>query len=118
MHLDYLLFDSTDEPGGSCSFDALASVLPARMPALCEEIAAVLGWAHRSFGAPSAFEDADGWDFHLQGSGEHDEPLQMDYDFARNRVVMPPPRGRVTIALTVSGSPAFASAFSEAFAEP
>ena len=117
MNLDYLLFDSTDEADGSCSFDALASVLPERMPALCDEVAGVLGWAHRSFGAPVAPEDGGAWDFHLQATAEHGEPLEMDFDCAVNQVVMPPARGRVTVALTVSGSRTFASAFREEFVE-
>ena len=42
MPLAYLLFDSSDEDGGHCSFDAMASVLPDRLPALLREVEAVL----------------------------------------------------------------------------
>jgi hypothetical protein len=44
-HLD---FDFSDEDSGRGSFDAMASVLPDRLPALLAEIAAVLGWAART----------------------------------------------------------------------
>ena len=49
MELDYLLFDATDEETGSWSFDAMASVAPARLPALLREIEAVLAWAWREW---------------------------------------------------------------------
>jgi hypothetical protein len=116
MQLDYLLFDFTDEESGSCSFDAMASVLPAKLPALIHEIEAVLGWACREFGAPSAAADEGEWDFELQALGEQDVPLEITYDVERARVsVQQGLRGRVTLALTLSGSHAFGAAFREAF---
>lgn len=115
MQLEYLLFDFTDDEAGSCSFDSVASVLPARLPALVHEIETVLNWAHREFGAPPAAADEGEWNFELQAVGEHDVPLEIDYDVERARVSMPPASGRVTLALTISGSPAFDAAFREAF---
>ena len=50
MQLHYLDFDFSDEESGRGSFDAMASVVPSRLPALLAEIAAVLGWAGRAFG--------------------------------------------------------------------
>lgn len=40
--LHYLDFDFSDEDSGRGRFDAMASVLPDRLPALLAEIAAVL----------------------------------------------------------------------------
>ncbi|MBE7366711.1 hypothetical protein [Ramlibacter pallidus] len=114
MRLDYLLFDSSDEDSGHCSFDALASVLPERLPALVAEVEAVLRWAHRAFGLP----DADGgeWDYALQLTGADGEPLVIAYDAALGGVRLPGPvTARVALALTLGGSPAFASAFLDAF---
>ena len=117
MQLDYLLFDFTDEESGSCSFDALASVLPAQLPPLIHEVEAVLGWASREFGAPWGDGAGDGeWDFALQAIGEQDVALEIGYDVERGRVLMPhAPAGRVTLALTVTGSRAFGAAFRQAF---
>ena len=118
MQLQYLLFDSTDEEDGSCSFDALASVTPAHMSGLGDEVAAVLGWAHRSFGAPVTAQHGGDWDFELQALGEDDVSLVITYDFANDQLAMPHARGRVTVALTLSGPRTFADAFREAFADP
>jgi hypothetical protein len=115
MQLEYLLFEFTDDETGHCSFDALASVLSPRFPALIQEVEGVLGWAYRNFGAPSAAEDDGEWGFELQAVGEHGVPLEITYDLDRARVCMLQPLGRVTLALTVSGSRAFAEAFSDAF---
>lgn len=114
MRLDYLLFDATDEEDGACSFDAMASVPPDRLPALLREVEAVLGWAHRAFGAAGA---AGEWDFALQATDEEDAVVGIRLDPERGRVHLPAPRGRTTLALTVSGSRAFAEAFREAFPE-
>lgn len=115
MKLDYLLFDHADEETGACSFDAMASVMPDRVPAVIREVEAVLGWAHRGFGAPSADTDAGEWGFELQAVGEQDAQLEIGYDFQLARASLQQSPGRVTIALTVTGSAAFAAAFREAF---
>jgi len=113
MPLDYLIFDPTDEEDGACSFDALASVLPDRLPALLREVQAVLAWAQGAFGGP----DADGeWDYELQATDEGGELVAISYDAARTQVAVPqPPAGRITLGLTVRGSAAFADAFRAAF---
>lgn len=116
--MDYLLFDATDEEGGACSFDAMASVPAERLPALLREVEAVLAWAHREFGPPGAGADEGEWAFELQAVAEPARPLEIGYDRAGARVRLPPvPPGRVTLTLTVSGSRAFAAAFRDAFPE-
>lgn len=115
MPLDYLLFDSTDEETGACSFDAMASILADRLPALIHEVEAVLAWAYRDFGAPSSAEENGEWDFELQAVDEQDVPLAITYDGERALVSMPRAPGRVTLALTLTGSRAFGAAFTDAF---
>ncbi|VTU15281.1 hypothetical protein H6CHR_00178 [Variovorax sp. PBL-H6] len=115
MPLDYLLFESTDEETGACSFDAMASVLADRLPALIHEVETVLGWACLDFGAPSSVEESGEWDFELQAVAEQDVPLEITYDCERAMISMPRVPGRVTLALTLTGSPAFAAAFTETF---
>lgn len=114
MPLDYLLFDATDEESGGASFDALASVLPDRVPALLREVEAVLQWAHREFGPPSA-ADAAGWDFDLQGTDDGGV-LDLAYDAVRGRITLHPPgTGRITLSLTLGGPASFGDAFRAAF---
>lgn len=116
MDLAYLLFDFTDEESGDCSFDAMASVLPQRLPALLQEVEAVLQWAHREFGPPAASADATGWDFDLQGTDDAGEPVQAAYDAARGRVgVETQGSGRLTLSLTLGGPATFCEAFRHAF---
>ena len=113
MQLHYLLFDFSDEEGGAGSFDAMASVLPHRLPAVLAEVEAVLRWAHREFGAASA--DGD-WDFELQATCEPDTPLHATCDAASGRVALSPHCDALTtLSLTLGGSSAFCEAFRRAF---
>ncbi|MBG9388436.1 hypothetical protein [Caenimonas aquaedulcis] len=118
MPLLYLDFDFSDEESGRGSFDAMASVLPERLPALLAEISEVLRWAVRSFGAAAAEADQGEWDFELQGVAEPDDALDVSFDAQRGTVELSPGPGsaRVTLTLTLGGSPAFCDAFREAFA--
>lgn len=119
MHLDYLLFDFSDDDAGACSFDAMACVRVARLPALVREVEAVLAWAHRAFGAPSGAGDEGGWDFELQATLEPDTPLPIAYDAQGARLSLAPPaEGRVTLALTLTGPGAFGAALRDTFPEP
>ena len=60
----------------------------------------------------------DPLDFELQATLEPDTPLPIAYDVEHARIALPPvPPGRITIALTLSGSRAFGAAFREAFPE-
>jgi hypothetical protein len=118
MQLHYLDFDFSDEDSGRGSFDAMASVVPSRLPALLAEIAAVLGWAGRTFGRAGALQDEGEWDYELQGIAEPDTPLEIAYDEGRGEVFLTPAaagQARTTLTLTLSGSPGFCAAFREAF---
>lgn len=117
--LHYLLFDAADDDSGGCSFDALASALPAQWPALQAEVAAVLGWARRGFGAPGGDGengDEGEWRFDLQAFDAHDAALPLAWDATGTEPRLArPPTGRITLALTLGGSAAFGDAFRDAF---
>jgi hypothetical protein len=118
MHLHYLDFDVSDEDSGRASFDAMASVLPDRLPALLAEIATVLGWAIAGFGPGGALEDEGDWDFDVQGTIEPDIPLKVAYDAGTGELSVTPAltgSARITLTLTLSGSPAFCEAFRAKF---
>ena len=116
MH--YLDFDFSDEDSGRGSFDAMASVLPDRLPALLAETAAVLQWALGAFGAAGAEDDGSEWGYELQGIAEPDTPLDVVYDEDSGAVRLAPDTGRArtTLTLTLAGSPAFCDALREKFA--
>jgi hypothetical protein len=118
MRLNYLEFDFSDEESGRGSFDAMASVVPGRLPALLGEISAVRAWAIRTFGPAGALEDAGEWDDEVQAVAEPDQPLQVDCDERTGEVSLPPAAAqaeRITITFTLSGSRAFCEAFRDAF---
>jgi hypothetical protein len=118
MQLHYLDFDFSDEESGRGSFDAMASVVSSRLPALLAEIAAVLGWAGRAFGRAGVLQDEGEWDYELQGIVEPDTPLEVVYDEAQGEVLLTPAAvgaALTTLTLTLSGSPGFCEAFREAF---
>lgn len=114
--LHYLDFDFSDEESGRGSFDAMASVMPDRLPALLAEIGAVLGWATGAFGPGGASEDEGEWGYELQGIREPASPLKVVYE--AGVVTLTPAAGsaRTTLTITLSGSAAFCEAFREEFA--
>jgi len=118
MQLHYLEFDFSDEESGRGSFDAMASVLPERLPPLLAEIGAVLRWASATFGAPAPLEDDGEWDYDVQAVAEPATALQVSCDAAAGRVELSPAIAgaeRTTLTLTLGGSPAFCEAFRQAF---
>jgi hypothetical protein len=117
MQLHYLDFEFSDEDSGRGSFDAMASVLPARLPALLGEIGAVLRWAAAAFGPAGALQGEGEWDYELQGIAEPDTPLAVTYDDARGEVSLPSGMapGRTTLTMTITGSAMFCEAFRDAF---
>jgi len=118
MQLNYLDFDVSDEESGRTSFDAMASVLADRLAALLAEIATVLRWAITAFGSGGALDDEGDWDFDLQGTIEPGIPLKVACDAGTGEVSLTPAAAgsaRVTLTLTLSGSPAFGEAFRTRF---
>jgi hypothetical protein len=116
MQLQYLDFDFSDEDTGRGSFDAMASVLPDRAPAVLAEIAAVLRWAVSAFGPSGLLEDDGEWDYEVQGI-EPGTALKVTYDEGSGEVSLTPAGGsaRTTLTLTLTGSAAFCEAFRERF---
>jgi hypothetical protein len=119
MTLHYLDFDYSEDAEGAGSFDAMASALPAQLPALQAEVARVLDWAHRDYaGTRGPLDEGGDWDYELQGVQEASTTLQVRYD-AEEGSLHTQPAGteslRVTLSLTLSGTPDFCQAFRAAF---
>ncbi|MCJ0764780.1 hypothetical protein [Variovorax terrae] len=119
MTLHYLEFDYSEDAEGTGSFDAMASAAPAQVAALQAEVTRVLDWAHRDFaGAREPLDEGGDWDYELQGVQEVATTLQTRYDAAAGRLDLQPGETgapRLTLTLTVSGTPAFCEAFRGAF---
>jgi hypothetical protein len=117
MGLDFLDFDFSDDEQGHGSFDAMACATPAQLPALEREIMRVLDWAHGNFpGAQGALEAGGEWDLQLHGTHEVATPLHVRLQDGR-LALEPDGAGlaRVTLSLTITGTPGFCEAFREAF---
>jgi hypothetical protein len=119
MTLDYLVFDYSEDAEGAGSFDAMASAAPAQWPALQAEVVRVLDWAHQGFaGVRGALDEGGDWDYALQAQREVATTLDARYDAASGRLALrdgesgPP---RLTLSLTLGGTPAFCEAFRAAF---
>lgn len=74
--LQYLEFDTADDGGQACSFDAMASVTAAHLPALLAEVGGLLDWLALQFGPPGPLDDGADWDLELQASQDTVQPLQ------------------------------------------
>jgi hypothetical protein len=117
MVLHYLDFEFSGDAEGGGSFDALASAHPDQLPALQAEVVRVLDWAERSFGPAAPLDEGGEWDYELQGLREASTRLEVRYATGRlewRESGAPVPR--LTLSLTLSGSPAFCDALRQAFA--
>ena len=117
--LQYLDFDFSEDEHGLGSFDAMASVLPAQVPALHAELTRVLAWACGAFSKGPLDEGYD-WDYDLQLAEDSaaQGPIGFDESSHRLRVDVHPgvtPASRHTVSLTVSGTPVFCRALREVF---
>ncbi|HSW18846.1 MAG TPA: hypothetical protein VLJ86_16615 [Ramlibacter sp.] len=119
MQLQYLDFDYSEDAEGNGSFDAMAAAAPAQLPLLEAEVLRVLAWADKAFGGGQGPLDAGGeWDFALQGSREVTTPLDVQWNAQAGRLDMHEAgaeASRVTLSLTLSGTPAFCAAFRDEF---
>jgi hypothetical protein len=120
VNLHYLDFESSADADGHGSFDAMASAGPAQLAALELEVMGVLAWAHRAFGGRRGPLDEGGeWDYELQGVQEVATTLAVAYDPSAPRLALEPGltgAPRVTLSLTLSGTPQFCEAFRAEFA--
>lgn len=81
--LQYLSFEVSDDGEGQGSWDGMASVRPAALPAAQAELAAVLAWAERHAPGPRGPQEEGGsWDAHAH---------QLEED------------GWITLTLTLTG---------------
>lgn len=119
MTLSYLDFDYSEDYEGTGTFDAMASVTPQQWPALQAEVAQVLVWCAQQFTAgPAPLEDGGDWDYDLQGSEETVAPLALQFNPATGAVerrVGALGAPRITLTLSISGSPSFCQALRSAF---
>jgi hypothetical protein len=115
--LAYLDFDFSEDEEGHGSFDAMASATPVHLPALQAEVVRVLDWAHDRFGAPRPLEEGGEWDYALQGTRELATALDVRHvPGALQLSDTGTATARVTLSLTLGGTPAFCDALRRAFA--
>jgi hypothetical protein len=96
--LRLLTLDVSDNDEGVVTIEALASTPAARHAAALAEAQAILDWAWRAFPHTHGPADEGGeWDHDLQAGDEGD--------------------GWHAVALTLTGTPAFARAFADAFGD-
>jgi hypothetical protein len=130
MGLQLLDFDCSEDTEGVVCWDALAAPQPQHHSALLQEVSAVLAWAYR-FDAqgPGPLEDGAHWDYDLQASlhapGQipHSVPIAFDPSTGQAQLTAgawqakvvsaaaPHTPWRLTLGLSLSGTPAFAQAF-------
>lgn len=117
--LDYLDFEYSEDEHGIGTFDAMASTRPEQTAAVRAEVARVLDWAHAHFPGARGPLDEDGeWDYDLQAAQEYAVQDQIDYDEETQQLqVLPGVPGvpRHTLSVSVSGTPAFCTAFRQVF---
>jgi hypothetical protein len=119
MSLRYLDFDFSEDAEGTGTFDAMACVGPAQVPAVHAEIARVLGWAHAEFAhACAPLEEGGAWHYDLQEIHETATPHALRFDPATGELSSEPESPgapRITLTLSISGGAAFCAALREAF---
>jgi hypothetical protein len=122
VKLQFLDFDASPDAEGGGSFDAMASAVAEQLPALQAEVLRVLAWAHGEFpGRRGPLEEGGEWDYELQGVQEVATTLDVTYDPGAARLdLRPGPTGapRITLSLTLGGTPQFCEAFRAAFELP
>lgn len=120
-HLDYLEFDYSEDTEGLCTFDAMASVAPAQLPAVLNEVEQVLGWAFARFAdSRGPLDEGMQWDFDLQSQQEFTVQDHIRFDEAAGRVSRQAGQAgqpRCTVSLSLSGTPAFGDALRAQFLE-
>jgi hypothetical protein len=102
----------------------MAAAAPAQLPALQGEIVAVLDWAHAQFGEPLPPDEGGEWHYELQGVEEVSTPLNVDFVGRGGNPGSPaclhlssgtPGAARVTLTLTIGGTPNFCAGLREQF---
>lgn len=119
MHLQYLDFDFSEDGEGTGTWDAMASVTPQHWPALLDEVAHLLGWAHAHFADQRGpVEEGGDWDFDLQCVQEVTTPQHLHYDVHTHTLRVHSDSAssqRHTLSLSISGSAQFGAALRAQF---
>jgi len=119
VSLQYLDFDYHEDAHGHGTFEAMAAVPAARLPALQAEIVQVLDWAHASFaGQRAALDEGGEWDYQLEARQEWSVPEVLEYEEAARRLSSrsgPAGLVRHAVTLTLSGTPGFCDALRRRF---
>jgi hypothetical protein len=119
MSLRYLSFDFAEDGDGLGTLEAVASIWPGHVAAVHAEIVQVLTWAHAEFpGRRGPLDEGFDWDYDLHGMQEMTAPEALHYDEVTHQLraeAGPPGRPRHTFTLSLSGTPAFCSAFMQQF---
>lgn len=117
MALDYLDFDYSEDEEGTGTWDAMASVSAARVPALAAEIEQVLRWASRDFtGRQGPVDEGGDWDYDLQAQDDAGHALSARFDAPNGSLALEASAtGRTTVTLSLSGSSWFGEALRSAF---
>jgi len=119
MTLDYLDFDYSEDADGNGVFDAMASTGPQQVEAVHADIVEVLTWASTVFPDQQAPIDEGGtWDYDLQGSRETTLAEHLSFDEHARRIRVRPASAdtvRHTVTLSITGTPAFCTAFRAQF---
>jgi hypothetical protein len=134
MPLHLLDFDCSEDVQGVVCWDALAQPRPQYNSALLREVAQLLAWAHAfDTPGPGSLEDGACWDFDLQVSLLHDglpaQTAQPQWtpsarhnacgaDERLSITPTPGPQQRISLSLSLSGTPGFAEAFRAQFELP
>jgi len=98
MSLQFLEFDYSEDPQGTGTFDAMASVRADQLAAVRQEVAQVLDWAESAFAGQRAPLDEGGeWDLDLQEAPDPASPAWQ------------------VLTLSIAGTARFCAAFRRRF---
>ena len=111
--LSYLIFDPNEDDQGNVNWDAMASVVAERVPALQAEVEQILHWACTGFaGSHGPLDEGGDWDVDLQAQDDDGQPLPLTWQPDDDNVRLTAAnQGRTTLTLSLSGNAQFAQAF-------
>lgn len=113
--LQYLLFEDTASDGHSLTWEAVASVPPARLPAVLAEVAQVMAWASQHMGSPPCpLDDGGEWDALLEVQADGGPPGLLAWEASTGQIqppAMPADTRWVAITVTLVVDAAWADSF-------
>ena len=113
--LHYLIFEETASDGHSLTWEAMASVPPARLPAVLDEAAHVMAWVTQYLGAPPCpLDDGGEWDALLEVQAEGGAPRCLPWVSNSGHIqplLIPENTPWVTVTVTLVVCSAWADSF-------